>query len=192
MVCECVAQPMRFPKKLIDQIDKYIQTDNFYTTRPDFILDAVRFSYWKLSEKYASVFEMTADEKSPYHLYKGREKELMQISADVLLAEYHEYGDEAIQVMLRFPKGLTDDIENNILGAGLCKNRADFVRLSIIYKISHFIELKDLWKKIEVYNKEVKEGLKNSVLDTILSDFKNKTLFETAKTVAGAFNKNDS
>ena len=68
----------------------------------------------------------------------------------------------------------------------------DVPRLSIVYKISYIIELKDLWKKAEVYNREAKEELKNSVLDTVLSNFKDKTMFETAKSVAEKFDKNDS
>ncbi len=135
---------------------------------------------------------MTGNETSAYSLYKGREKELMRVSGDVLLAKYHEYGPESIQVMLRLPKGLADNIERNIFEAGFCKNRTDFVRLSIIYKFSYISGLKDLWKKAEVYNKETKEELKNSVLDTILNEFKEKTIFETAKSVSERFDKNDS
>ncbi len=192
MVCECVAQPMRFPEKLIDVIDKLIIEDNLFTTRPDFILDAVRFSYGKLSEKYASLFKSTRDKSSPFCIYEGKEKDLLCMSCEVLLSSYHEFGADSVQVMLRLPKGLVENIENNILRTGFCKNRADFVRLSIIYKISYLNELKDLWKTAESYNADLQKVLHNAVIDTVLSNFKDQSMFDAAKTVMGKMNRNDS
>ena len=184
MVCEIVAQPMRFPEKLIEKIDNYIVNDNLYTTRPDFILDAVRFSYGKLSEKFAEVYEKTHSGEAGYSIYKSRERDLMQMTGMVLLSEYQEYGVEKTQVMLRFPKGLAEDIEKNVLSTRICKNRSDFIRLSIVYKLTYIAELKDLWKSVESYNKDLKEDLSNSVADFILNGFTDKTIFETVKEIA--------
>ncbi len=192
MACEIIAQPMRFPKKLITIVDQYISKENQFTTRPDFILDAIRFSYGKLTEKYADIYESTHAGKSGYDLYKGREKELMRVSGEVLLSEYQDYGRETIQVMLRIPKGLADLIDMNILGIDFCKNRSDFIRISVIYKLSYIEELNEIWKKAEEYNKEVKEDLRNSVVDTILKGFKDKSLFETAKEVSKQMNKSNT
>ena len=192
MVCECVAQPMRFPEKLIEMIDRLITEDNLFTTRPDFILEAVRFSYGKLSEKYASLFKSTRDKSSPFSMYEGKEKDVMYMTGEVLLSSYHDYGSDSIQVMLRLPKGLVEKIENNILKTGFCKNRADFVRISIVFKISYLNELQDLWKTAESYNADLQKELQNAVIDTVLSNFKDQSMFDTAKTVMEKMNRNDS
>ena len=192
MVCECVAQPMRFPEKLIDLIDKLITEDNLFTTRPDFILEAVRFAYGKLSEKYADLFKKTSDKSSPFRLYEGKEKDVMHMTGEILLSSYHEYGSDSVQVMLRLPKGLVENIEKNILNTGFCKNRADFVRLSIVYKISYIKELKDLWKTAESYNADLQKALHNAVIDTVLSNFKDQSMFDAAKTVIEKIDRNDS
>ena len=77
------------------------------------------------------------------------------------------------------------------VGTGFCKNRADFIHLLIVYRISDIIELNDLWKKAESYNQNAKKELHDTVVGTILSDFKDKSIFETAKTVMDKFGKND-
>lgn len=192
MVCECVAQPMRFPEKLIDVIDKLITDDNLFTTRPDFILEAIRFAYGKLSEKYADLFKKTRDKSSPFSMYEGKENDVMYMTGEVLLSSYHDYGPDSVQVMLRLPKGLVENIENNILKTGFCKNRADFVRISIVFKISQLNELQDLWKTAESYNADIQKELHDAVIDTVLSNFKDQSMFDAAKTVMGKMNRNDS
>ena len=182
---------MRFPNKLIGVVDRLINNDYLYTTRPDFILDAVRFTYGKLSEKYADVYEKTSMAESAFALYKGRENELMQMSGDVLLSNYRDYGQETVQVMVRLPKGLVDKIEKNLVGIGFCKNRTDFVRIATVYKLSYITELENLWKKAETYNRDAGKKLRNTAVDAILKDFNDKTMFETAKEVSKKFDDAD-
>ncbi len=191
MRCESIASPMRFPVKLMDKIDEFISIKNCYATRPDFILDAIRFSYGKLSEKYAGLYEKTHG-TGPENMYVGREKELMKLSGDVLLSNYYDYGPESVQVMVRFPKGLLEKINDNLIGIGFCKNRTDFVRMAVVYKLSYEYELDELWKKAAMYNVELGEKIVNSTVDSILNGMTSKTIFETVKDVSKKIDENDS
>lgn len=162
---------VRLPKDLVDKIDDQIDTKCYFSTRPDFVLFAMKSTAMIMAEKYRKMLDMINNDEIMKYI-KGQEKLLTARVGDVIIDNYkRDYVGEPIQIMIRIPDGLNKIIDEFIIRIGYVSNKLDFIRMSIICTLESLNEMELIMQNAEEYTKQVKktqDDLIKSVSENII------------------------
>ena len=148
---------VRIPKELANRIDEHIDKKKFFTTRPDFILYAMKSTVELMADKYVQVKNIVSTNENLSAL-EGQVDTMIEGIGRELLRKYDEYEGEPVQILIRIPDGLTEYIENFIWKIGLARNTIDFIRISIICCLESIDRLEQVAKDVDQYMKVSRES----------------------------------
>ncbi|MBO7351529.1 MAG: hypothetical protein J6U12_01235 [Candidatus Methanomethylophilaceae archaeon] len=148
---------VRLPKDLVDRIDAQIDTKLYFSTRPEFVLFAMKSTAMIMAEKYRKMLEMVNDNEIMRYI-KGQEKLLTARVGDAILEKYKKnYCGDPVQIMIRIPEGLNKIIDEFIIRIGYVTNKLDYIRMSILCTLESLNEMERIMQNAEAYTNEVKK-----------------------------------
>ncbi len=141
---------VRIPKELADRIDEQINVKKFFTTRPDFILYAMRSTVELMADKYIQVKSIVSSNEN-FSALEGQVDTMIGGIGRELLKKCDEYQGEPVQILIRIPNGLKEYIENFIWRIGLATSTIDFIRISIICCLESIERMDQVTKDVDQY-----------------------------------------
>lgn len=149
---------VRFPKEATDAIDVLINKKNYFTTRPEFILFAMKSTAMIMAEKYRMMLEMIKNDNVLKNI-KGQEKALTEKVGAALIDKFNDkYKGEPVQIMIRIPDGLNSIIEDFVIRIGYVTNKLDFIRMSIVCTMESLDEMEKIIQNAEKFTAEMKKA----------------------------------
>ena len=162
---------VRIPKELADRIDEQINKKNFFTTRPDFILYAMRSTVELMADKYVQVKNIVSTNENLSAL-EGQVDTMISGIGRELLRKYEDYEGDSVQILIRIPDGLNEYIGHFIWKIGLARSTIDFIRISIICCLESMDRVEQVAKDVDKYIEESRRSqyrLVQEVTNSILN-----------------------
>ena len=149
---------VRLPQGIVDAIDLQIREKEYFSTRPDFVLFAMKSTAMTMAERYRKMLEMI-DSNDSMRYMKGQEKLLTSRVGESLLKIFSErFGGDPVQIMIRIPEGLNRIIEDFVIRIGYVSNKLDYIRLSIVCTLESLGEMEQIMAGAEEYTRNVKKA----------------------------------
>ncbi len=166
-----VVATIRIPKNLADRIDGQLMPVGHYTTRPDFITNAVRSYILHLSEFIFETWDRLKEvESNSDKMYYY--EEIMEKKLSYAQVEYAKYTGRPTIILIRVSPKLIESYEM-IKKMGLeFQSFQNFVRASIPYLL-HQEELANIVIPLMAAEiRDAKEAMKNEEYNELMAEFK--------------------
>lgn len=176
---------IKLPGDLVAKIDNLIETEQYFTSRPEFILFSFRSTVIILVERQLRIRDMIENDKT-FAMAGEMTKEICGRIGKSTLKKFDGYGGSAVTVMFRLPEGLEKLFDSYIFALGYCDSKVDFVRMSILFTLDNFTIVdkvvedadrfisEDERRKEETMKKAIRQAITGSgtgsLLDTVLED----------------------
>ena len=149
---------VRLPQGIVDAIDLQIKEKEYFSTRPDFVLFAMKSTAMIMADRYRKMLEMIDGNESMRYM-KGQEKLLVSRVGESLLEVFNgRFGGDPVQIMIRIPEGLNRIIEDFVIRIGYVTNKLDYIRLSIVCTLESLDEMEQIMAGAEEYTRNVKKA----------------------------------
>lgn len=129
--------PIRIPDGAVKEIDKIIELYGHHSTRPGYIVSAMESLFWKMLDARTIIDDKISKINAAINFDTSIYLPIITKSTvEHYMKEYNSLTGKPVQIMLRVPVGLMNDIDTFSPALGFYSSRLEFVRFAIANQLS--------------------------------------------------------
>ena len=162
---------IRLSKGIVDKIDANIEQWGHFKTKPAFILYAIERIFNNFVDVRVNLQKEIDNIQKSYPNYNTT-LDMINKVREILLGEIAEFDGEKVQILLRVPEKLLNDIDEYSGIIGFYHNRNEFITMAIVRQLDIYDQTKEKLLELDkLRNKdEYVDSFVRSALDKIIND----------------------